>query len=216
MDFLQQLWNASEPVYKEIIEHPFNTELAAGTLDPGKFRFYVSQDAVYIGEYSRALAVLAARAADHSTLIEFIDFAKEGLGIERALHDHFMDAFQVKKAETLALSTEAYANFLLTTVAYKSFEEGLAALLPCFWLYNEVALDIRQKATSGNPYQKWIDTYAGVEFDATTKRLKDLTNEMASEAAASRRNSMLQLFVRSARYEWFFWDSAYQERYWVR
>lgn len=214
MDFLKELGEAVEPTYQEIISHPFNLELADGNLAEEKFRFYLSQDVIYIGEYSRTLAAIAAKAPDHNQLMEFIAFAKEGLDIERALHDEYMKLFQVEKAKDIALSTEAYSNFLLATAAWKSFPEAISALLPCFWLYNEVAMHIHQKARQENKYQKWIDTYSGAEFDQTTRRLKEITQELAQNNTQNTRNKMKDQFLRSARYEWFFWDSAYNLRYW--
>jgi len=214
MSFINELWNSAEEIYQSIINHPFNQELAAGTLKQEQFKYYLSQDAIYIGEYSRALAALAAKSPTHEEMLEFISFAKEGLEIERELHSHFMEAFQIKKAEDSALATEAYANFLLSSVAFKSYEEALAALLPCFWLYNEVAISIRENAASNNPYQKWIDTYSGVEFDQTTERLKEITNQLGQEAEEKLRKRMKQQFARSARYEWLFWNNAYQLKFW--
>jgi thiaminase/transcriptional activator TenA len=215
MDFLEQLEQAVQPIYQEIISHPFNQELAEGTLGEEKFRFYLSQDTFYIGEYSRALAALAAKAPTHSQMMEFIQFAREGLDIDRTLHEEYFGIFGVSEPEQLALSTEAYSNFLLATAAYKSFEEAISALLPCFWLYNEVAVHIHQKAQKkDNKYQKWIDTYAGAEFDQTTGRLKEITRQLANESSQATRRKMQHQFLRSARYEWFFWDSAYNMRYW--
>ena len=214
MDFLKELGDAVKPIYQRIIAHPFNLELAEGTLAEEKFRFYLSQDVVYIGEYSRTLAAIASKAPDHHQLMEFIAFAKEGLEIERLLHEEYMQLFQVEKAEDKALSTEAYSNFLLATAAYKSFPEAVSALLPCFWLYNEVAVHIHQKARQENKYQKWIDTYAGAEFDQTTQRLKEITRKLAGDNTHNTREKMKEQFLRSAKYEWFFWDSAYNLRYW--
>jgi thiaminase/transcriptional activator TenA len=214
MKHLNRFWEASQNTYDAIIEHPFNQELAKGTLDEQKFSFYLSQDAVYIGEYSRALAALASKAPTHSILFEFISFAKEGLEIERELHDHYMKVFNVQKAEKIALSTESYANFLLSSVAYKSFEEALSGLLPCFWLYNEVASYIYKIAPSENKYQKWIETYSSAEFDQTTERLKIITEELADSSNSEMVRRMEQQFTRSAKYEWFFWDSAYKLNFW--
>ena len=214
MDFLEQLKQAVEPTYQQIIEHPFNRELAEGSLAEEKFRFYLSQDVVYIGEYSRALAAIASKAPSHSELMEFIAFAKEGLDIERTLHEEYLQTFQVDKPKDIALSTEAYSNFLLATASYKSYPEAISALLPCFWLYNEVAAHIRQIASKQNKYQKWIDTYSGAEFDQTTQRLKEITRKLADDNTHITREKMKEQFLRSAKYEWFFWDSAYNLRYW--
>ncbi len=215
MDFLKELDESVEPVYHDIIRHPFNIELAKGTLSEDKFRFYLRQDIHYIGEYSRALAALASKAPSHEELSEFISFAKEGLDIERALHDEFIKQFQIAPPEEIALSTEAYSNFLLQAVAYKSYAEAMAALLPCFWLYNKVAVHIYQHAQWGNKYQRWIDTYSGAEFDKTTQRLKELIQRLAEETTHQTRDKMKRLYVRSSRYEWLFWDSAYHLRYWI-
>ncbi len=207
---LDYFWGDTESIYKSIIQHPFNVELAEGALDEDKFRFYVSQDAIYIGEYSRALAGLATKAPDYDLLLEFVAFAKEGLEIERELHSYFMKAFDVKKAGQTAIATEAYANFLLSSVAYKSYEEALAALLPCFWLYNKVAVYIHQNASENNKYQKWIDTYSGAEFDKTTERLKEITENLAQGSTRKTVELMKQQFLRSSLYEWYFWDNAYK------
>ena len=215
MNFLKELDESVDPVYQEIIKHPFNVELAKGTLQEKKFRFYIRQDIHYIGEYSRALAALASKAPSHKELTEFITFAKEGLEIERALHDEFIKQFHITPPEEITLSTEAYSNFLLMAVAYKSYAEAMASLLPCFWLYNKVAIHIYQHAKKENKYQRWIDTYSGAEFDKTTLRLKEITESLAEESTQQTRDIMKKLYIRSAWYEWLFWDSAYHLRYWI-
>ncbi|MEA2107653.1 MAG: thiaminase II [Bacteroidota bacterium] len=214
MNFLKELDKSVEPIYKELINHPFNVELAEGTLPEEKFRFYISQDTFYIGEYSRALAALASKAPSHEELRAFIYFAKEDLDIEKTLHDEFMELFNIQYPNEIAFATEAYSNFLLSTVAFKSYPEALAALLPCFWLYNKVASDIYRKAKKENKYQKWIDTYSGAEFDKTTQQLMQITDRLARENNQQMREKMKEKYIRSSRYEWLFVDSAYYLRYW--
>jgi len=214
MNFLDELWESVQDTYQAIIEHPFNKELEKGTLEKEKFQFYVSQDIVYIGEYSRALAVLASKAPDHKGVREFISFAKEGLDIERALHAELTKTFRVTKASEIALSTESYANFLLSTSTFRNFSEGVSALLPCFWVYNEVAVNIFKNAEKNNPYNSWIQTYSGAEFDETTNRMKEIVAELSEEANKKERKKMKESFMRSAKYEWYFWDSAYYKRFW--
>ncbi|MDE6177785.1 MAG: thiaminase II, partial [Duncaniella sp.] len=57
----QEAWDASLSIYRSILRLPFITELAAGTLDPDTFRRYIEQDNLYITQYSRVLAHIAAR-----------------------------------------------------------------------------------------------------------------------------------------------------------
>ena len=47
-----------------------------------------------------------------------------------------------------------------------------AALLPCFWLYMHVGETIVGSAAPANPYQAWIDMYAGDAFGANVRTMQ--------------------------------------------
>jgi len=83
-------------------------------------------------------------------------------------------------------------------------------LLPCFWIYQEVGLHIHKNSAAENPYQKWIDTYSGVEFQDVVKNAIDLTDRVAKNANNKQLQKMEEAFITSTRLEWMFWDSAYQ------
>lgn len=57
-----RLWRDSEEVFAAILRHPFLTGLADGTLDPAAYVHYLIQDAHYLRDYARALAVVGAKA----------------------------------------------------------------------------------------------------------------------------------------------------------
>ena len=95
MRFSDILWQSTESIYKSILTHPFNTELAAGTLTPNKFEYYVQQDGLYIKAYARALALLAAKAPSSEMANELLSYAKDGILIEHMLHDHFFKTFHI-------------------------------------------------------------------------------------------------------------------------
>ena len=57
-----ELWPLMEPIYAEILRHPFLTGLTDGTLAPDTFVRYLRQDGYYLRDYARALAVLGAKA----------------------------------------------------------------------------------------------------------------------------------------------------------
>ena len=44
MAFTEKLWQSTEHIYDKILAHPFNTELAAGTLSSDRFTYYAQQD----------------------------------------------------------------------------------------------------------------------------------------------------------------------------
>ena len=104
----------------------------------------------------------------------------------------------------------------MNVVNHRSYEEGLAALLPCFWIYREVGIHIHKNSADNNPYQKWIDTYSGEEFAKIVQDMIDLTDRSADIASPEIRKLMLQAFVHSTNLEWMFWDGAYNLETWER
>ena len=103
-----------------------------------------------------------------------------------------------------------YVSYLLATAYAEPYEVLLGALLPCFWIYAEVGRDIHARAAAANPYQAWIDTYAGEEFHAAVRAMIAATDEAAAAASSSLRERMHAAFTRATQLEWMFWDSAFR------
>ena len=107
-----------------------------------------------------------------------------------------------------------YVSYLLRTAALAPFPVVLAALLPCFWIYLEVGKHIHARAAKPNPYQAWIDTYAGDEFENAVRAVIATTDEVADRASQDTLESMHTAFTRATQLEWIFWDSAYRLASW--
>ncbi len=60
--FTGELWSAAEPIFRNVITHPFLTGLTDGTLDRAAFRFYIVEDSHYLTEFARVLSVAASKA----------------------------------------------------------------------------------------------------------------------------------------------------------
>jgi thiaminase (transcriptional activator TenA) len=197
---------------------PFNTELAAGTLVRERFQHYIIQDALYLGRFSRALAIAAAKAPDTPTLQAFAQSALGAVAVERALHERYLRAFGIDLA-TLELAEPApdclaYTSFLLAAAYHEPWEVLVAALLPCFWIYWEVGCAIAKMAAPDNPYRAWIDTYADQRFGEAVQAVIATADRAAAAATETIRERMLAAFTRATQYEWLFWDGAYHRRGW--
>jgi thiaminase (transcriptional activator TenA) len=197
---------------------PFNTELAAGTLVRERFQHYIIQDALYLGRFSRALAIAAAKAPDTPTLQAFAQSALGAVAVERALHERYLRAFGIDPA-TLELAEPApdclaYTSFLLAAAYHEPWEVLVAALLPCFWIYWEVGCAIAKMAAPDNPYRAWIDTYADQRFGEAVQAVIATADRAAAAATETIRERMLAAFTRATQYEWLFWDGAYHRRGW--
>lgn len=212
--FTQTLWEKIEDIYQPILELPFNQELMAGTLAQEKFEFYIVQDSLYLADFGRALGILGSRSISSERMLDFWEFAQNSIIVERALHDEYIKQFKITGDAKRSPACSHYTNFLLATAAHRSYEEGVAGVLPCFWIYREVGNYIYAKAAPNNPYQNWIDTYAGEEFSAAVDKAIAITDEVAEKSSPFTRERMIDAFVASSRLEWIFWDSAYRMEAW--
>lgn len=216
--FTSELWESIIPIYRAIQSHPFVLGLTDGSLPDATFRFYVTQDALYLRDYARCLAIASAKSPDDRWCEMFAEHAKEALVVERSLHEGFfrdwgLDETRVYRTP-LTPTNLAYTSYLVRVAYSAPFEELLGAVLPCYWIYWEVGKSL-QEAGSVNPlYQRWIDTYASDEFAGVVRQVLAVTDEAVADLPESRRTPIRQHFLTTSRYEWLFWDAAYKLESW--
>jgi thiaminase (transcriptional activator TenA) len=216
--FSEEAWRRTAALRAALGRLPFNTELAAGILAPERFRFYITQDALYLAEYARVLAIAAAKAPDAATVRWFAQAAGEAVAVEQALHASYLAEFGVDPETAAATEPSpdclAYTSYLLATAHQLPWEVLVAAILPCFWIYWDVAGAIVENAAPDNPYRAWIDTYADPRFGEAVRMVIAIADRAASATTPRTRDAMLAAFIRSAQYEYLFWDGAYRQRGW--
>ncbi len=216
--FTDKLWHSIRPIYEAILNHPFVTGMLDGGLPEDRFRFYVIQDALYLRDFARALDLVAAKSPKDKWTEFLSEHARETLAVERALHDSFFKDWGLG-AEAVyttppAPTNLAYTSYLLRVAALGSFEEGVAALLPCDWIYVRVGKALEQKGSPHPLYQRWIDTYASEAFWEVVNRLIDLVEEAAQGLDDRRLAALQRHFAITSRYEWMFWDMAWRLEGW--
>jgi thiaminase (transcriptional activator TenA) len=216
--FSREAWDRNAHTYEVIRRMPFNAELAAGTLSEARFKHYITQDAHYLIGFGRALALAAAKAPNPDRIVQFAKSAEGAIVVERALHGSFFEQYGITPelfAQTsLSPACHHYVSYLLATAYAEPYEVVLGALLPCFWIYAEVGRDIHAHAAPANPYQAWIDTYAGEEFHTAVRAVIAATDEAANGASPHLRQRMHAAFARATQLEWAFWDSAFRLENW--
>lgn len=216
MKFTDQLWKEIEPIYEDILALPFIKELTEGTLSEEVFLFYLKQDTLYLADFSRALSLAGIRSENNEQARQFLSFATNAIDVERKLHGKYFEQLGADEQLEKSPSCFSYTNFLLATATTKNNAVAIASLLPCFWIYREVGLHIYKNTVPDNPYQEWINTYAGEQFNESVEKAIAITNRVANEEPESRREQMVQAFARSSQLEWQFWDSAYNMEQWSR
>src|SRR5262249_56263449 len=136
------------------------------------------------------------------------EHAAGALRVERALHEGFFKEFGLTPTEVaatpLAPTNLAYTSYLLAVGYGAPFHEGLAALLPCYWIYWEVGKALERAGSPDPLYSRWIGTYASEEFGAVVRAALDVTNEIAGRVGATERRTRTRHFPTTSRYERLF------------
>lgn len=206
------------PVLERVLVHPFLRGLGDGTLGEAPFRFFVVQDAIYLRDYARALALLGARAPDEASLLLFTRHAIEALEVERALHAELFGAFGIDPDAAAATEPAptclAYTSYLLRVAHGGSFAEALGAILPCYWIYAEVG---RALLAGGSPrplYRRWIEAYADPHFGAVVEEVLRVVDRVWPGLGEEDRERMTAHVGQTSRYEWCFWNMAWRQERW--
>lgn len=217
MTLTERLHYAAAPIWQKTLKHPFVTGLGDGSLPLENFQFYMCQDYVFLMEYSRLLALAAAKAPDLDTMGRFANLLDVTLNREMALHREFASQCGISVAELAetqaAPTTYAYTRHLVRIAALGGLAEIVAALLPCQWGYCEIGqmLARRGKPVVAPFYGQWIDMYAAPEFAALASWLRQLLDTLDGTISDDR---LAEIFCTSARYEYLFWEMAYRLEQW--
>lgn len=215
MNWSKLAWEQGEPVFQAILKMPFIQEKIAGTLELEKFKFYITQDSNYLDQFGRALALIGARAHSTEHALRFIRFAEGAIVVENALHANYFVEFGIKEKAAISPACHHYTNFVLKEAALSQVEVAMAAVLPCFWIYKKVGDYIyQQQSSEKNPYQTWIDTYAGEEFGLRVQEAIDICDAVAATCTPVQQQKMTNAFVTACKLEFLFWDSAWRLEKW--
>ena len=216
--FSAELWHGVTDIYQAIIVHPFVAGMTDGSLPQDSFAFYVVQDAIYLRDYARALASVASRAPDDAGTEMFARHAASVITVERQLHDSLLAELGIDPAlaETAeaAPTTLAYCSYLLAATGGGSYAEGVAAVLPCYWIYRDVGRELQRRGSPDPRFQRWIDTYGGDEFDAEVREVLAVADQLGPGLGSAGRARAHCHFRTTSRYEWMFWDMGYRQERW--
>lgn len=215
MNWSNNAWEQIQPIYNKIVQMPFITELMDGTLPIEKFQFYMAQDSHYLEHFGRSLSIIASKIENITDSLTFIRFSEGAIVVENALHESYFKAFNLTTKGVMQPTCHHYVHSLKSTATLANVEVAVAAVLPCFWIYKEVGIYIYKNQSSlDNPYQKWIDTYAGEDFDILAQQAITIANRLASNCTKDQQDLMTEAFITSSHLEFQFWDAAYNLKTW--
>ena len=202
------LWAAGGETWHQILDLPFVRALGDGTLDEDLFSFYLDQDALYLRDYSRALATLSARADTAEAQVHWAAGAHEAIAAESQLHEGWL----ANRARLGGPSpvTMGYTNFLRASAAGDDYVVGAAAILPCYWLYEEVGAVLSSQNHADHPYAEWLSLYGGEEFAADVARSLEEVERAFEAASPAQRVRAARAYLSACVYEREFFDQAHR------
>ena len=202
------LWAAGGETWHQILDLSFVRALGEGTLDEDLFAFYLDQDALYLRDYSRALATLSARADTAAAQVHWAAGAHEAIAAESQLHEGWL----ANRARLSGASpiTMGYTNFLRASAAGDDYVVGAAAILPCYWLYEEVGAVLSSQNHADHPYAEWLSMYGGEDFAADVARSLAEVERAFEAASPAQRVRAARAYLSACVYEREFFDQAHR------
>lgn len=189
-------WDGIAGLRSRIDSLAFIRRLGDGSLPANEFHFYLAQDALYLRAYSQVLSRAAQLAPNRTEQSFWATGAVGALQEEADLHRHRLGG----AAEPVpSPTTSAYVNHLLASDA--SYPQLVAAILPCYWLYQDIGQRLAAAAHPGHPYADWLGAYASPEFDEATAAAIAMVQQVASRVDAVELAGMRRAFDESSRHE---------------
>ena len=217
MNISERLHKDAEHVWGKIIEHPFVVELYKGSLPMDKFKTYILHDYSYLVNAIKNFSIIASRADSVDVMRETVEIAHleatgEFQGYEDLLHTLGYTLDDAMHIEPFPVNL-SYRSFLITTSSLNTSQEALVSVLPCFWSYRDIAL-YHKAALSSNAnkiYVDWASVYLSREYAQLVEKLRALVDRICEGYPYER---LKPLFLTASRYEYMYWNAAYNLDSW--
>ncbi|MED3915396.1 thiaminase II [Priestia megaterium] len=219
MKFSERLYEKLQPIWRQNHNHPFVQGMGDGTLEKEKFRFYMIQDYLYLIDYAKLFAIGAMKATDLQTMGKFAALLDSTLNEEMSLHREYAKKFEISEKELEKAqpspTTLAYTHYMLHVGQSGTLAELVAALLPCMWSYWEIGKELSEKPGANNEfYREWIEMYSSEEFGELATWCINLFDSLTENKSEAELEKLEEIFLNTTRFEYMFWDMAYNEAMW--
>jgi thiaminase (transcriptional activator TenA) len=216
MRFFERLKSAASAEWRVYTEHPFTAEMAAGTLPQAAFRRYLVQDYLFLIEFARAYALAAYKSPHLADMREAAAGLSAILDVEMNLHVKLCGAWGLSPADLerapAAAETLAYTRYVLDAGMRGDLLSLKVALAPCIIGYAEIGARLASQASgANNPYQVWIDEYAGATYQDVASAARAHLDRLAERyLTPARETELIAVFKEATRLEAEFWEMGWR------
>jgi thiaminase len=199
--------------FRDVVQHKFYSDIAAGHLPHSLLALYLAQDNIYLHVFASVLNRLV-RQADHRRAAEILRKHRRD-ALDQIKQQQGFVAGVLKLPSTLEEqsrpTTYAYCNHLKASLA-EGFVEGLTSLLPCYFVYQDAVRHLRRHGSGEPVFASWIASLPSDEANALWA--KEIGGVFETAAKARRGNRLRDIFSRSSSYELLFLDMVIKNEQW--
>ena len=225
--FTDWLRERAEPEWTEAVEHPFTSELGAGTLSEDAFVEYLVQDYAFIDALVGTFGFAVGQAPDMAAKRPLVEFLETVTDEENDYFERSFDALGVPESRwidpELTDTTAALIDLFGRAAHEGGYEETLAVLVPAEWLYEQWATAVVEAHTDpggeSDPhstgadlpfyYAEWIDLHAVPSFVEFVDWLRRQLDDRGPELSDRRQARLDRLFQRTVSLEAAFFETVY-------
>ncbi|MDR1885180.1 MAG: thiaminase II [Synergistaceae bacterium] len=219
MSFSRSLRERSSRGWEECYLHPFVQELGAGALDRETFKFYLTQDYIYLIEYAKVFAFGVIKSTSERMMSNFTAAQHAILCGEMELHRNYMRNFGAEPGEACqtkqSLLGKAYTSNMMSVASTGGPAEIIAVILPCAWSYYDYAVRLRSQFASGledNFYRSWVEGYSSDEYLESFEWMFSDLDSLCQNRTPGEQDALWEIFQTSIEFEYLFWDMAYKRQ----
>ena len=218
MELSEKLYLSVKDIWDSYNEHPFVKGIEIGNLDIDKFRFYMIQDYLYLLEYSRVFALGIVKAKDEEIMRLFAESVNSILNGETNIHKSYMNRLGISKEEVekakASIDNISYTNYMLSVAQNQGLLELIVSVLSCSWSYKLIADKINERSNAINHefYGEWVKGYVSEEYAKSNDIIINLVNKLGKDITKEKLDNLIDIFRNCSRYEYMFWDMAYNKK----
>ena len=200
-------------LWERVATHPFIIKLGEGTLPQEIFDVYFKQDYLFVKELVNLRSLAKAKAPDFDDAARLLGLGGEGRLFQQAFRERGWSPQDVVNLEYRP-TTLHYSSYLRKMAYEGSFIDLITTWLGVEWPYLDWAQ--RLVAIGNRPdnyyYQTWIDLH-------TNQGKQDLVSWLrhpvdTAPVILADRVRLQRIFQDVLRYEFLFWEMAYQDERW--
>lgn len=209
-------------VWDRMYDNSFVAAVVASTLEPERFRFFTSQDVLYLKEFARVYALGAAQTTSPDVLRHCAEHLLEVVNDEIPMNERLHAGIDPlcsrledpEQRSTMAAVTQGYASWLFSTCFGGGVETTVIATLPCSLSYGFIGIEQYSDTIDNDVYREWLSFFYSDAYRETMHYAAEAAEQALASKSAAERDALSQIFANACRWETEFWDMAAAEKFW--